>query len=71
MIDQSRRSSILSDFFKEAFAGILSTAIWSADNAVVCTDRQTCRCHLRRELKKVDATEITSWPPDADLYHLR
>ncbi|WP_449244444.1 hypothetical protein [Desulfobacca acetoxidans] len=54
MIDRLRESPALSKFFKEAFDGILITDSSGADNAVLCTGRQTCLPHLWRELKKVD-----------------
>ncbi|WP_218915708.1 hypothetical protein [Desulfobacca acetoxidans] len=42
MIDRLRESPALSKFFKEAFDGILITDFSGADNAVLCTGRQTC-----------------------------
>ncbi len=54
MIDRSRGSPALAEFFKDEFAGTLVTDFWGAYNAVVCTRRQTCLVHLLRELKTVD-----------------
>ena len=54
MIDRSRGSPALAEFFKDEFAGTLVTDFWGAYNAVVCARRQTCLVHLLRELKMVD-----------------
>jgi transposase len=54
MIDRSRGSPALSEFFKDEFAGTLVTDFWGAYNSVVCARRQTCLVHLLRELKTVD-----------------
>jgi transposase len=54
MIDRSRGSPALAEFFKDEFAGTLVTDFWGAYNAVACARRQTCLVHLLRELKTVD-----------------
>lgn len=54
MIDRSRGSPALAEFFKDEFAGTLVTDFWGAYNAVVCARRQTCLVHLLRDLKTVD-----------------
>ena len=54
MIDRSRGSPALAEFFKDEFAGTLVTDFWGAYNAVACAHRQTCLVHLLRELKTVD-----------------
>jgi transposase len=54
MIDRSRGSPALAEFFKTEFAGTLVTDFWGAYNSVVCARRQTCLVHLLRELKTVD-----------------
>lgn len=54
MIDRSRGSPALAEFFKDEFAGTLVTDFWGAYNAVLCARRQTCLVHLLRELKTVD-----------------
>jgi transposase len=54
MIDRSRGSPALAEFFKEEFAGTLVTDFWGAYNAVACARRQACLVHLLRELKTVD-----------------
>jgi transposase len=54
MIDRSRGSPALSQFFKDEFNGVLVTDFWAAYNKVVCARRQTWLVHLLRELKTVD-----------------
>ena len=54
MIDRSRGSPALAEFFKEEFAGTLVTDFWGAYNKVVCARKQKCLVHLLRELKTVD-----------------
>jgi transposase len=54
MIDRSRGSPALRQFFKNEFAGTLVTDFWGAYNAVVCVKKQKCLVHLLRELKTVD-----------------
>jgi transposase len=54
MIDRSRGSPALMQFFKDEFAGTLVTDFWGAYNAVVCARKQKCLVHLLRELKTVE-----------------
>jgi transposase len=54
MIDRSRGSPALRQFFKDEFAGTLVTDFWGAYNAVVCAKKQKCLVHLLRELKTVE-----------------
>ena len=54
MIDRSRGSPALAEFFKDQFAGTLVTDFWGAYNKVACVRRQTCLVHLLRELKTVE-----------------
>jgi transposase len=53
MIDRSRGSPAINEFFQEFFDGVLITDFWAAYNAVCCADRQMCLVHLLGELKKV------------------
>jgi transposase len=53
MIDRSRGSPAINEFFQEYFDGVLITDFWAAYNAVSCADRQMCLVHLLGELKKV------------------
>jgi len=53
MINRSRGSPALDEFFQEYFDGVLITDFWAAYNAVSCADRQMCLVHLLGELKKV------------------
>lgn len=54
MVDRSRGSPALQQFFTEAFEGVLITDFWSAYGSVCAEDRQYCLVHLLRELEKVD-----------------
>jgi len=54
MIDRSRGSPALQQFFTEAFDGVLITDFWAAYNTVTADDRQYCLVHLLRELETVD-----------------
>jgi len=54
MIDRSRGSPALAEFFKDEFNGTLVTDFWGAYNKVACARRQTCLVHLLRELKTVE-----------------
>lgn len=51
MIDRSRGSPALQQFFTAEFEGTLVTDFWGAYNAVACADRQMCLVHLLRELE--------------------
>ena|SRR5437868_9779383 len=52
MIDRSRGSPALKQFFQKEFAGVLVTDFWAAYNAVVCAHKQKCLPHLLRDLKR-------------------
>ncbi len=54
MIDRSRGSPALQQFFTEEFDGVLITDFWSPYESVCAEDRQYCLVHLLRELEKVD-----------------
>ena len=54
MIDRSRGSPALQQFFTEEFNGVLITDFWAAYQSVCAEDRQYCLVHLLRELEKVD-----------------
>jgi transposase len=64
IIDRSRGSPALQEFFTEHFAGVLVTDFWGAYNAVSCADRQMCLAHLLRELKTVEKYKDAGgdWP---------
>jgi transposase len=53
IIDESRGSRVLKEFFGEAFAGTLVSDFFSAYNAFTARRRQTCLAHFLREIKKV------------------
>ncbi len=62
MIDRSRGSPALQQFFTEEFDGVLITDFWSAYQSVCAEDRQYCLVHLLRELEKVDEqNESAEW----------
>ena len=54
MIDRSRGSPALMQFFRDEFAGALVTDFWGAYGAVVCTRKQKCPVHPLRGLKTVE-----------------
>jgi len=54
LIDRSRGSPALQQFFTEEFEGVLITDFWSPYESVCAEDRQYCLVHLLRELEKVD-----------------
>ena len=56
MINRSRGSPALSEFFTEVIQGILITDFWGPYNAVTCGGRQMCLPHLFRN---IDATTKT------------
>jgi hypothetical protein len=64
MIDRSRGSPAINEFFQEYFDGVLITDFWAAYNAASCADRQMCLVHLLGELKKVAMYKDSSgdWP---------
>jgi transposase len=54
MIDRSRGSPALQQFFTSEFEGVLITDFWSPYESVCAEDRQYCLVHLLREVEKVD-----------------
>jgi hypothetical protein len=64
MIDRSRGSPALGDFFIREFNGTLITDFWGAYNAVVCAARQKCLVHLLRELEQTEKYKSPGkqWP---------
>jgi transposase len=60
LLDRSRGSPAIAEFFTEFFNGVLVTDFWAAYNTVACAWRQMCLVHLLRELKKVDKYLDTS-----------
>ena len=59
VIDKSRGSGVLKEFFGEAFGGTLVSDFFSAYDAFVAERRQTCLAHLLREIKKVSQKETS------------
>ena len=59
VIDESRGSGVLREFFGEAFAGTLVSDFFSAYDAFDAERRQTCLAHLLREIKKVSQTDAS------------
>ncbi len=64
LIDHSRGSPALQQFFTQEFAGTLVADFWAAYNAVACAARQKCLVHLLRELEHVEKYKSPSpaWP---------
>ncbi len=64
LIDHSRGSPALQQFFTREFAGTLVADFWAAYNAVACAARQKCLVHLLRELEHVEKYKSPSpaWP---------
>ena len=64
IINQSRASPVVLNFFKKAFAGILVTDFYGAYNAIVCAGKQKCLAHLLGDMKKVAKYKDKSkdWP---------
>lgn len=64
LIDRSRGSPALAQFFIEEFEGTLVTDFWSAYNGVGCALRQTCLAHLLRELEHTEKYKSPgkNWP---------
>lgn len=64
MIDRSRGSPALLQFFVQEFAGTLVTDFWGAYNAVACALRQKCLVHLLRDLEHVERYKSPGphWP---------
>ena len=64
LIDRSRGSPALLQFFVQEFAGTLVTDFWGAYNAVACALRQKCLVHLLRDLEHVERYKSPGprWP---------
>lgn len=64
LIDRSRGSPALLQFFIQEFAGTLVSDFWGAYNAVVCALRQKCLVHLLRDLEHVERYKSPGphWP---------
>lgn len=54
MVNRSRGSPALFQFFIHEFAGTLVSDFWGAYNAVACALRQKCLVHLLRDLEHVE-----------------
>ena len=54
MVNRSRGSPALFQFFIQEFAGTLVSDFWGAYNAVACALRQKCLVHLLRDLEHVE-----------------
>lgn len=54
LIDRSRGSPALRQFFTQEFDGTLVSDFWGAYNAVECASRQKCLVHLFRDLEHVE-----------------
>ena len=54
MINRSRGSPALMEFFLQEFAGTLVSDFWAPYNAVACDSRQKCLVHLLRDLEHVE-----------------
>jgi len=67
LIDESRGSDVLKEFFAEAFKGVLMSDFWGPYQSVVLEGegaRQCCLAHLLRELDHVDKDHLPGKPPD-------
>jgi transposase len=64
LIDRSRGSPVLLEFFGDEFAGTLVSDFGGAYNMVACAARQMCLVHLLRDLKHVEQYKSTAqdWP---------
>ena len=64
MIDRSRGSPALQQFFTQEFDGTLVSDFWAAYNAVECAFRQKCLVHLFRDLEHVERYKSPGqdWP---------
>jgi transposase len=54
MIDRSRGSPALNQFFTRYFDGTLISDFWSPYDAIACADQQKCWPHLLRDVAAVD-----------------
>lgn len=73
LIEESRGSGVLGEFFTEAFKGVLMSDFWAPYQSVVLAqggdgepggERQCCLAHLLRELDHVDTDGLPHKPPD-------
>ena len=67
MIEESRGSDVLREFFTSAFRGVLMSDFWGPYQSVVLEGdgaRQCCLAHLLRELDHVDTDALPHKPPD-------
>jgi transposase len=73
LIDESRGSDVLREFFAESFAGVLMSDFWRPYQSVLLAagenggpggERQCCLAHLLRELDHVDREALPHKPPD-------
>ena len=67
LIDESRGSGVLKEFFAGAFGGVLMSDFWAPYQSVVLEEdgaRQCCLAHLLRELDHVDKDHLPGKPPD-------
>lgn len=64
MINRSRGSPALMEFFLQEFCGTLVSDFWAPYNAVFCASRQKCLVHLLRDLEHVERYKSpgTHWP---------
>ena len=64
MVNRSRGSPALLQFFLKEFAGTLVSDFWGAYNAVACALRQKCLVHLLRDLEHVERYKAPGphWP---------
>ena len=60
VINRSRASPVVLQFFKRVFKGVLVTDFWGAYNAIVCAQKQKCLVHLLTDMKKVSKYKDTS-----------
>lgn len=59
LIDESRGSKVLLEFFGETFGGTLVSDFLGAYNCVLARRRQVCLTHLLREVKKVSLQDAS------------
>jgi len=67
LIEESRGSGVLREFFAGAFKGVLMSDFWGPYQSVVLEGdgaRQCCLAHLLRELDHVDTDALPHKPPD-------
>jgi len=59
LIDESRSSSVLLEFFGQTFAGTMVSDFFGAYNRLLAERRQVCMAHLLREIKKVSKEDAS------------